>query len=223
IQVQIWVADGGTDDNCNGQSSWNERNKDFCTTTIVFSDNHDVCDQDGSILAGEVTTSRLQTGEKVDVNLTSPGHYFPSYLTVSNGHYVFNNVPFGQDYTIRPERNDQHKNGVNTLDLVAIQRHLLGIEQFTTPFQFIAADADNSKSVSAIDLVEIRRLILGIYNQFPNNKSWRFVDGRDELVTNHPWPFSEEINLADLAVDSLMHLDFTAVKIGDVNHTAVAS
>src|SRR5690606_8069936 len=89
IQVQIWVADGGTDDNCNGQISWNERNKDFCTTTIVISDNHDVCDQDGSILAGEVITSQLQTVEKVDVNLTSPGHYFPSYLTVSNGHYVF--------------------------------------------------------------------------------------------------------------------------------------
>ena len=34
LSVNIWVADNGTDDNCNGQISWEERNKDYCTTTI---------------------------------------------------------------------------------------------------------------------------------------------------------------------------------------------
>ena len=43
LSTQIWVADGGTDDNCNGIISWNERNKDYCTTTIVITDNTGVC------------------------------------------------------------------------------------------------------------------------------------------------------------------------------------
>src|SRR6185436_12376243 len=56
LNVNIWVADGGTDDNCNGQISWTERNKDYCTTTIVITDNANVCDTTGSILAGHILT-----------------------------------------------------------------------------------------------------------------------------------------------------------------------
>ena len=99
----------------------------------------------------------------------------------------------------RPERNDDHMNGVSTLDLVRIQKHLLGIEPFTTPYQYIAADANNSESVSAIDLVEIRKLILGIYTEYPNNKSWRFVDkGFTFDNPQAPWPFAETIEIESL-------------------------
>ena len=69
-----------------------------------------------------------------------------------------------------------HRNGVSTLDLVRIQKHLLGIEALSSPYDLIAADANNSESVSAIDLVELRKLILGIYTELPANQSWRFVD-----------------------------------------------
>ena len=67
-------------------------------------------------------------------------------------------------------------NGVSTLDLVAIQKHLLGITPFTEFDKFVAADINLSETVSAIDIVELRKLILGIYVDFPNNESWRFID-----------------------------------------------
>jgi hypothetical protein len=57
---------------------------------------------------------------------------------------------------VTASRDDNHKNGVSTLDMVQIQKHLLGIVPFTDPYQFIAADVNNSQSVSTIDLVEIR-------------------------------------------------------------------
>jgi hypothetical protein len=38
----------------------------------------------------------------------------------------------------------------------------------------IAADVNNDGKVSASDLTELRKLILGIYNELPNNSSWRF-------------------------------------------------
>ncbi|MEO5905750.1 MAG: T9SS type A sorting domain-containing protein, partial [Saprospiraceae bacterium] len=224
ISVQIWVADGGTDDNCNGQISWNERNTDFCTTTIVITDNNDICgDTTVSVVGGEIHTVLTESVEKVAVLLTTPGHLFPAYLTAKNGLYEFNHVPHGLDYTISPERNDEHRNGVSTLDLVRIQKHLLGKEIFTSPYQYIAADANNNQQVSAIDLVEIRKLILGIYTEYPNNKSWRFVEKGYDMNPDHPWPFNESIILSALTQDSMMHNDFVAVKIGDVNNTAQAN
>ncbi|HZV43797.1 MAG TPA: HYR domain-containing protein, partial [Saprospiraceae bacterium] len=223
LSTQIWVADGGVDHNCNGLIEWSERNKDYCTTTIVINDNNDVCDGSGSILAGEVLTNGAISVEKVNVTLNSVGHYFPSFTTASDGKFKFNYLEKGLDYSILPERNDNPRNGVSTLDLVKIQKHLLAIEPFTSPYQYIAADANNNKSVTAIDLVEIRKLILGIYNQYPDNKSWRFVEKGFPMVTEHPWPFSESIFIPGLAADSITKNDFIAIKIGDVNNSAQAN
>lgn len=52
--------------------------------------------------------------------------------------------------------------GVSTFDLVLISKHVLGIEPFLNPFQLIAADENNSGSVTTFDLNEIRRLLLGV-------------------------------------------------------------
>jgi uncharacterized repeat protein (TIGR01451 family) len=223
LTTTIYVADGGVDHNCNGQIEWSERNKDYCTTTIVIMDNNGVCDQSGSILAGEILTQQQKAVEKVKVTLHNPGHIFPAVITAGDGLYRFVHVPTGEDYTIIPERTDNAKNGVSTLDLVGIQKHLLGIQLFTSPYQFIAADASNNKSVSAIDLIEIRKLILGIYTEYPANTSWRFVDKGFPMSPTNPWPFNEQIFINDLAADSLMHNDFVAVKVGDVNNSAKAN
>ncbi|HJW27702.1 MAG TPA: hypothetical protein VJ508_00455, partial [Saprospiraceae bacterium] len=108
LSVQIWVADGGTDDNCNGQISWNERNKDYCTTTIVITDNSGVCgDTTGSILAGEVLTEDVQSVELVSVNLNSPGHVFPTFVTATNGQFNFHTTILPADYQISAERSDK--------------------------------------------------------------------------------------------------------------------
>jgi hypothetical protein len=223
LSVNIWVADGGTDDNCNNQISWNERNKDYCTTTIVITDNGGACDTSGSILAGEVLTEDVQSVELVSVTLTSPGHVFPTYVTVEDGKYQFSNIILPEDYSINAERNDAPRNGVSTLDLVKIQKHLLGIEAISNPYDLIAADANNSQSVSAIDLVELRKMILGIYTEFPSNKSWRFVDKSFQFADPiHPWPFDEVIDVANMSSNQY-DKDFVAVKIGDVNNTVQAN
>ncbi len=224
LSTQIWVADGGTDDNCNGIISWAERNKDFCTTTIVITDNAGVCDTTGgSILAGEVLTEDVQSVELVGVSLTAPGHVFPTYVTTTNGQYNFNNLILPMDFSVNAERNDNHRNGVSTLDLVKIQKHLLGIEAISSPYDLIAADANNSEGVSAIDLIELRKLILGIYTELPANQSWRFVDKDFQFadVTN-PWPFEESINMSGLSGNE-MDKDFVAIKVGDVNNTVQAN
>ncbi len=65
--------------------------------------------------------------------------------------------------------------GVTSYDLVQISKHILSIEPFENPFQIIAADVNNSGSITTFDIVELRKLILGIYNKLPNNSYFRYV------------------------------------------------
>ena len=46
------------------------------------------------------------------------------------------------DYKISASKNDDPLNGLSTLDLVLIQRHILGANKFTTAENIIAADVN---------------------------------------------------------------------------------
>lgn len=221
--LDIWVADNGNDDNCNEIISWDERNKDFCTTFVIVEDNENVCEGDSAGIAGTIITAGQETIELVNVHLTGSNGTDKEFVTGDDGYYYFFELTSNVDYTVVPARNDNHKNGVSTLDLVRIQKHLLGMEPFTDPYLLIAADANNSESVTTVDLIEIRRLVLGINEEFTNNSSWRFVRAGFEFIDPfQPWPFAESSHFDQL--DGVqMHTDFIGVKIGDVNQSAVAN
>src|SRR5690606_35764483 len=91
--VEIWVADEGNDQNCNGFINplgieWSERNKDFCTTFIVIDDNEGVCGD--TLTGGLVETEELEAVEKVRVELKDiHGQVVYSYVTDKNGLYHF--------------------------------------------------------------------------------------------------------------------------------------
>jgi hypothetical protein len=127
------------------------------------------------------------------------------------------------DYFVSAFNDRDHRNGVSTLDLIYIHRHLLGIKPLGSPYKLIAADANNSGSLSAIDIHEIRKLILGRSSRFESNTSWRFVPANFVFPDPYkPWPFDEQLILNDLdrmAVNS----DFVAVKVGDVNQSVKAN
>jgi hypothetical protein len=89
----------------------------------------------------------------------------------------------------------------------------------------IAADANNSGTITTLDLVQIRKLILLIDTEFSNNTSWRFVDKSFSFPNaTNPWAttFPEVININNIDADVLNN-DFVAVKIGDVNGSAAAN
>jgi hypothetical protein len=220
IPVEIWVGDEGSDANCNGQIEWSERNKDLCVTYIIITDNLNVCDEEGLVLNGEILTEHTDAVSNVKVSLMNSTGMYTELLTASDGQYTFGNLPH-QTYAIVPERNDDHVNGVSTLDLVRIQKHLLGKELFTSPYQYIAADANNSESISAIDLLQIRKLVLGLYEEFPDNQSWRFAREDQEMAEGNPWPFDEQVTFDPQSPPA--SIDFVGIKIGDVNNTVKAN
>jgi hypothetical protein len=65
-------------------------------------------------------------------------------------------------------------NGVTVRDLSQISRHILNLEPFDNPYEFISADANNSGTITTFDIVTIRQVILGVASNFPIG-SWRYV------------------------------------------------
>lgn len=206
--IQLWVTDA-------------QGNQDYCETNIIIQDNFFSCDT-GIPLEGQVTTEASKAVEGVEVQINSYNDHL-NMMTDGEGQYSFNGLVAGEDYTITPLKDDQYLNGVTTFDLVLISRHILGIQLLDSPFKLIAADANSSKNITTFDLVEIRKLILNINDKFPNNTSWRFVD-KNYAFPNpaNPWQeaFPEIININNLASPASAG-DFVAIKIGDVNGSAV--
>ena len=206
---------------------WDERNNsDFCTVFITLVDNNQACDSipDGmSPIGGEITTETGEEIEDVMVELTSSLPQYPiQKMTDNSGHFLFGQNPTDNEYQLTSTKNDDFLNGISTLDLVLIQRHVLGTEKLDSPYKLIAADINNDSKVNGIDLIELRKLILGIYTELPNNDSWRFVDKSSSMDVVYPWPFNEIRTI--LSLDNVrMQEDFIGVKIGDVNGSAIAN
>jgi hypothetical protein len=123
-------------------------------------------------------------------------------------------------YTVTPQRDGDYLNGVSTFDLVLISKHILGVAPLNSAYKLIAADVNNSKSITTLDLIQLRKLILSIDTEFTNNTSWRFVE-RSYVFPNasNPWfeEFPEVVNINNLPATGISDADFVAVKIGDVN------
>jgi hypothetical protein len=210
-------------------------NADFCQASVNILDNNNHCDPnnnpDNITVAGALKTDAGDGLEDANVHLiaitpTSSPAIDLNDLSDDAGQYIFADaVPPGSDYTLTPLKDDNPLNGVSTFDLVLISKHILGLEPFDSPYKMIAADANKSNSITTFDIVEIRKLILGIYSEMPNNTSWRFVD-KDFVFPQSTNPFTTQFpetkSVADVQSDQLND-DFVAIKVGDVNNTAMAN
>ena len=197
-------------------------NQDFCETFIIIQDNDEVCpDSFSAIISGLALTEMEDGVDGVEMTLTNESiSQVQSGSTDLAGEYVFWPNPLLNDYTVEGFSNDDPKNGISTLDIVKIQKHLLGLETFTSAYQSVAADVNNSKSVSALDMVELRKLLLGVYDEFPNNTSWRFVDETQTFSDIHdPWPLDEIVEIDNLN-DDMYDENFVSIKVGDLNNSA---
>ncbi len=196
--------------------------QDFCSTFINVQNNGE-CDMTRMLLAveGEVMTENLETVEDVEVELGNTGIMD---MTEEDGQYAFQDMPTGGSYAVIPNKDIDYLNGVSTLDIIVIQRHILGVEQLDSGYKLLAADVNGSENITAIDLIELRKLILGVYDELPNNTSWKFVDAAHSFVDPlNPWATAvpEMYLINNLTMD--MKIDFVGVKIGDVNGSVIAN
>jgi len=168
-------------------------------------------------IAGNV--SRAETGNVSGVTVSTNGDV--SSTTMADGNYALPGLPGGATFNIDASKSDELLSGVTTFDLVAILQHILTQTPLNSPYKIIAADIDNSGSVSSLDLVHLQRLILQQIDAFPNNQPWRFVP--ETYVFSNPTnplaeSFPETITVDRLEIDTT-NLDFVAIKVGDVVDT----
>ena len=143
--------------------------------------------------------------------------------TALNGKYELSNLTAKKDYTVTPSLDKDYLNGVSTFDLVTMQRHILDSRKLDSPYKLIAADINNSKTITVLDMIQLRKLILGINTKFENNSSWRFIPA-DYVFPNpaNPWQetFPEVKNFNNL-VGKANNASFVGIKMGDLNGSVI--
>ncbi len=170
-------------------------------------------------VGGQIQTAAGQSIDETEVTIKANLPEYPTkQMNNSRGEYMFENVQTGNNYRLSAEREDVYINGLSTLDLVLIQKHILNIAPLDDPYKIIAADANQSQSVSASDLVRITNMILGVYDLDKQvGDAWKFIDADQAFADErYPWPISEEIELLDVYSDKMAE-DFIGIKIGDVS------
>jgi hypothetical protein len=141
-------------------------------------------------------------------------------------------------------KNNDVTRGVTTLDILMINRHILGIEPLADNFKILAADVNMSNTVTTFDMLEIRKVILGVQNAFTYSNSWRFLDKqikdailgspigevfqlsrielREECEPISPIDTFANAEIASFSFpfSSSNRVEFVAFKVGDVNESA---
>jgi hypothetical protein len=202
-------------------------NFEYCDVILILQDSplNNKCRDISSLLPivqGRIATELDKGLQEVEVKLTNTqSSDIKTAMTGNQGGYIFDGVDVFDPKTIEATDDTDHLNGVSTLDLVMMQRHILGISKLTSPYKLLAADINNSRSITASDLVNLRKLILGITNEFENNQSWRFVPANYVFLDpTSPFDYPSRINL-DSIYDDKNNINFVAVKVGDVNNSIV--
>lgn len=211
--VNVWVTDS-------------YGNQDFVRTYILIQDNNHVCGPGPQALKANIS-GKVKTEDQYDiekVNVVLDGSAIQPFTTKSDGTFAFPNMPVGGAYKVMPKKDINPMNGVSTLDLLLIQKHILGILPIQSPYKLVAADINKSNDISTVDLVELRKLILGIYETFPTNTSWRFIP-KGYIFKNSSNPFDGGFPeyQAIPSFNQNVLADFVGIKIGDINSSVTAN
>ena len=143
-----------------------------------------------------------------------------STFTDNLGRFSMDDLPIDIELSVAPFNNANIANGISSIDLILVTRHILGVQRLTGPYQLIAADVNANGTVSAVDLIGIQRVLLNITSQFDGRPSWiyvpEFADLSEASIRNG---VQTAISLPPSTSDAV-DLNFVGVKIGDVNASA---
>lgn len=166
-----------------------------------------------AIISGNVHT---ENGSNVKTATIDPD-CGTATTTNTSGDYSLT-LPTNSACTVTPEKSNDVllANGVTTLDIVLIQRHILNTQLLGSPYKMIAADVNLNNEITTLDLVLIQQLILGNSSSFPNGRLWNFVP-TDYVFPNpqNPWGFDTDRNYVNTS--TLSGQDLIGIKLGDVN------
>ena len=213
VPLQIWAHD-------------EYGNKDYCTTFIKLNDNEDACEGMHEV-SGLVTTFTNVAVPQVSASLFKimPDQSLEEDESASasdaTGHFKLGFGTTQYDRMVTLARDGKKLEGISTLDLIALQRHINGTQLITEPYKLYAADLDGNGRVGANDLQLLRKAILGGFKlgSYQGNLSWVFFG--DPCDPTNPQDLFSDLCHNGVAVDHNGTFPalttFKALKMGDVN------
>jgi uncharacterized delta-60 repeat protein len=115
-------------------------------------------------------------GPVPNVTLNLTGNATASTMTNGSGNYMFSSLPSGGSYTVTPTKAalPPGSTGINTVDVVATQRHFLMIGTPLTGCRLTAADVNGDNAVNTVDVVAIQRFFLILSTGTANVGKYQF-------------------------------------------------
>lgn len=211
--VYVWDASG---------------NYNFATVTLDLQDNAVNCpnslvnnNENRTDISGLIRTESGKGVDEVSVQIIQDERVTP-LITDLYGRYKYDKASMHKDYEIQPLKGSDPLNGITTLDIVLITKHILGVQTFESPFQMLAADVDRNGLINSNDVVELRKVLLNYQQNFKDNQSWIFIDRTYQFPESlNPWKEALPSTYQVRDLSNTMKVDFTGIKKGDVNQSVV--
>ncbi len=197
------------------ESGW----KESVEVAIELIDPNNYCDLfEVFSVTGSVESALGVPIRNVRLSLQLDGEVVESAVSDTNGLFLLERIVFG-NYTAQFGRDIKTSAAISAKDLRMLNRHILGIEIFTSPYQYIAADLNGDGILNVMDEVLLRRILLHDLQgdevfapvvQFVS-KSYLFTPNTNPLIQH--WD-----TLQGAKVDVNNHnLQVILVKLGDVD------
>lgn len=173
-------------------------------------------------VAGVIYTETNTPIPNTNVLLIGDNGFSVSTVSDAQGNYSFSGLSTGNNYILDFAKSSSILNGLSTFDLLQVQKHILNRENLKSPFKMLAADVNNSGSISTSDLISLKRALLGLITNFEKVPIWQFVPFENGFI-NIATPLLG-LNLNAFMVQNLqspiLDKDFIGVKAGDINNSA---
>ena len=103
-------------------------------------------------------------GAVPNVTLTLTGDGSGSTLSDGSGNYTLSSLPPGGSYTVTPSKASRTpgSSGINTVDVIAVQKHFLNVFPLLTACHLTAADVNGAGGVNTVDIIAIQKFFLNI-------------------------------------------------------------
>ena len=112
-----------------------------------------------------------------NVTLTLTGTRQARRLSDGSGNYTLPSLPSGGNYTVTPTKAARVPGsaGINTMDVIAVQRHYLAIALLPAGCRRDAADVNGDTRINTVDVVAIQRFFLGLSSGIANVGKYQFT------------------------------------------------
>ena len=111
------------------------------------------------------------------MTLTLTGSASGSTLSDGSGNYQLSSLTSGGSYTVTPTKAalTPGSAGINTVDVVATQRHFLNLGTPLSGCRLTAADVNGDTAVNTVDVIAIQRFFLGLSTGIANVGKYQFT------------------------------------------------